>query len=107
MKNMMDILKQAKEMKSKIESLQAELETVEATAASGGGLVSVTLVGKGNLKDLFIDPSLLKDSEKEVLEDLILAAHNEAKKKLDEMMAEKTQAITAGLPIPPNLGSLF
>ncbi|WP_370931765.1 YbaB/EbfC family nucleoid-associated protein [Bartonella sp. DGB1] len=104
---MFGILKQAKEVQKKLKILQEELESIEATAQSGGGLVTITLIGKGTLKEINIDPSLLKENEKDVLEDLIVAAHTEAKKKLEEIIAEKSQSITEGLPIPPGLGSLL
>ncbi len=101
MRDMMGMMKQAKEMQSKMKALQDEIAELEVTANSGGGLVSVTLSGKGVLSGLKIDPSLVKEGEGEILEDLIIAAHNDAKGKLEALMAEKTQALTAGLPIPP------
>lgn len=101
MRDMMGMMKQAKEMQSKMKALQDEIAELEVTANSGGGLVSVTLSGKGVLSGLKIDPSLVKEGEGEILEDLIIAAHNDAKSKLEALMAEKTQALTAGLPIPP------
>lgn len=101
MRDMMGMMKQAKEMQSKMKALQDEIAELEVTANSGGGLVSVTLSGKGILSGLKIDPSLVKEGEGEILEDLIIAAHNDAKGKLEALMAEKTQALTAGLPIPP------
>ena len=100
MRDMMGMMKQAKELQSKMKAMQDEIATMEASASSGGGLVTVTLSGKGVLSALKIDPSLAKD-DVEILEDLIIAAHNDAKAKLDAAMAEKTQSLTAGLPIPP------
>ncbi len=100
MRDMMGMMKQAKEMQSKMKALQDEIAELEVTANSGGGLVSVTLSGKGILSALKIDPSLVKEGEGEILEDLIIAAHNDAKGKLEAVMAEKTQALTAGLPLP-------
>ena len=73
------------------------------TGQSGGGLVSVTLTGKGDMTSLKIDPSLFKEDDVEILEDLILAAHNEAKVKAETAMQEKTKELTAGLPIPPGM----
>ncbi|KXF79013.1 nucleoid-associated protein [Paramesorhizobium deserti] len=101
MRDMMGMLKQAKEMQAKMQAMQDEIANLEATGTSGGGLVSVTLSGKGVMSALKIDPSLLKEDEAEILEDLIVAAHNEAKTKIEALMAEKTQALTAGLPLPP------
>ncbi|RCS24996.1 YbaB/EbfC family nucleoid-associated protein [Phyllobacterium salinisoli] len=101
MRDMMGMLKQAKEMQAKMEAMQEEIANLEATGSSGAGLVSVTLSGKGVMSALKIDPSLLKEDETEILEDLIVAAYNEAKTRIDAVMAEKTQALTAGLPLPP------
>ncbi|KAI1691827.1 ybaB/EbfC DNA-binding family domain-containing protein [Ditylenchus destructor] len=84
-----------------MKAMQDEIANLEATASSGGGLVTVTLSGKGTLSALRIDPSLAKEDDVEILEDLIIAAHNDAKAKLEAEMAEKTQSLTAGLPIPP------
>ena len=83
--------------------MQDEIATLEATGQSGGGLVSITLTGKFEMKALKIDPSLIKADEAEILEDLILAAHNDAKNKVEQIMQEKTKALTAGLPIPPGM----
>ena len=74
---------------------------MEATGQSGGGLVTVTLTGKFEMKSLKVDPSLFKEDEVEILEDLILAAHNDAKAKVETAMKDKTSALTAGLPLPP------
>ncbi|GGA89171.1 MULTISPECIES: YbaB/EbfC family nucleoid-associated protein [Brucella] len=101
MRDMMGMLSKAKEMQAKMQALQEEIAALEATGNSGGGLVSVTLTGKGVMSALKIDPSLLKEDEAEILEDLIVAAHNEAKTKIETLMTEKTQALTAGLPLPP------
>lgn len=101
MRDMLGMMKQAKEMQAKMKVMQEEIANLETTASSGGGLVSVTLSGKGTLSALNIDPSMMKEGEAEILEDLIIAAHNDAKAKLEALMAEKTQALTAGLPIPP------
>ncbi len=103
MRDMMGMLSKAKEMQAKMQAMQEEIAQMEVSATSGGGLVSLTLLGKGTLTGLKIDPSLLKEGEGEILEDLIIAAHNDAKAKLEAMMAEKTQALTAGLPIPPGM----
>ena len=103
MKDIMGLMKQAKEMQAKMETMQAELAEAEAEGVSGGGLVKVVLSGKGEIRSISIDPSLLKEGEGEILEDLILAAHNDAKAKVEQLTAEKTQELTAGLPIPPGM----
>jgi hypothetical protein len=82
---------------------QAELESMLVDGESGGGLVKVTLTAKGELKSVRIDPSLLKADEKEILEDLIVSAHAQARAKADEAMAEKMKSITGGLQLPPGL----
>ena len=103
MKDLMGMMKQAKAMQEKMGNLQAEIASATATGQAGGGVVSVTLKGSGELESLNLDPSLLKADEKDILEDLIVAAHAEAKRKLDALIQEKTQALTAGLPLPPGL----
>jgi len=103
MKDFMGLMKQAKEMQAKMQEMQESLADIEAEGASGGGLVTVTLSGKGAMKAVRIDPSLLKEDEADILEDLILAAHNTAKEKLEAVIAEKTSELTAGLPIPPGM----
>ncbi len=103
MKDIMGMMSKVKEMQSKMEGMQAELETMEAQGTSGGGMVTVTLTGKGVMKGVTIDPSLLKEEEAEILEDLIVAAHNQAKESAEELAREKTAELTAGLPIPPGM----
>ena len=103
MKDLLGLMGKAKEMQAKFQAMQEEMTTLEATGQAGGGLVNVTLSGKFDMKSLKIDPSLFKESEIEILEDLLLAAHNEAKKKLEQQIQEKTQALTAGLPLPPGM----
>jgi DNA-binding YbaB/EbfC family protein len=103
MKDLLGLMGKAKEMQAKFQSMQEEIATLEASGQAGGGMVSVTLTGKFEMKSLKIDPSLLKEDEVEILEDLILAAHNDAKVKVEQIMQEKTKALTAGLPIPPGM----
>jgi DNA-binding YbaB/EbfC family protein len=100
------LMKQAQEMQSKMQDAQASLEELTVTGSSGGGLVSVTLNGKGVMQGLDVDSSLFAEDEKEILEDLIVAAHNEARTRMEDAAAEKMKEATAGLPIPPgmNLG---
>ncbi|WP_378944945.1 YbaB/EbfC family nucleoid-associated protein [Mesorhizobium sp. ANAO-SY3R2] len=103
MKDLLGLMGKAKEMQAKLQAMQEEVAQIEATGQSGGGLVTVTLSGKSEMKSLKIDPSLLKEGEGEILEDLIVAAHNDAKAKVEATMQEKTKALTAGLPIPPGM----
>ena len=103
MKDLMGLMGKAKEMQAKFEAMQQEVASIEATGQAGGGMVSVTLSGKMEMKALKIDPSLFKEDEVEILEDLILAAHNDAKSKVEAVLQEKTREMTAGLPIPPGM----
>ena len=103
MKDLLGLMGKAKEMQAKFQGMQDELALIEASGQAGGGLVSVTLSGKFEMKSLKIDPSLFKEDDVEVLEDLLLAAHNDAKAKVDAVMQEKTRELTAGLPIPPGM----
>ena len=100
MKDLLGMMSKAKEMQAKFQALQEEIAAMEATGQSGGGLVAVTLTGKFEMRALKIDPSLFKEDDVEVLEDLILAAHNDAKAKVEAAMQEKTRELTAGLPMP-------
>ena len=101
MRDIMGMMGKVKEMQAKMEKMQEEIAALEVSGTSGGGLVSVTLDGKGNLKGVKVDPSLFKEDDVEILEDLIVAAHKDAKDKAEAVTAEKTKALTAGLPIPP------
>ena len=103
MKDLMGLMGKAKEMQAKFEAMQQEVASIEAIGQAGGGMVSVTLSGKMEMKALKIDPSLFKEDEVEILEDLILAAHNDARGKADRLTQEKMGSITAGLPIPPGM----
>ncbi len=101
MRDLMGLMGKAREMQQKIEEMQQEIAGLEISGTSGGGLVTVVLSGKGEMKSLKIDPSLFKEEDVEILEDLVLAAHNEAKTRVEETVKEKSGAITAGLPLPP------
>jgi nucleoid-associated protein EbfC len=103
MKNLMDMMKQAKQLQEKMAEMQSAVEAVTETGSSGAGLVSVTLNGKGVLSALRIDPSLLKEGEGEILEDLIVAAHADAKTKIEAKLQEKMQEMAGGLQLPPGL----
>ena len=99
----MGMMKQAAELKSKMEAMQAELDQIEVEGAAGGGMVSVKITAKGELKAVTIDPSLMKPDEKEIVEDLVVAAHAEARRKAETLLAEKMKTLTGGLPLPPGL----
>lgn len=101
MKNLTNMLKQAQQMQTRMQEMQAKLEATLVEGAAGGGMVKVTLSGKGDLKRVSIDPSLMDD--REVLEDLIVAAHADAKQKVEAAMAEEMQKATAGLNLPGGL----
>lgn len=103
MKDIMGMMKKVQEMQSKMSALQDELETLEVQGSAGGGMVAVTMTAKGMVKSIAIDDSLLKAEEKEILEDLVMAAVNDARAKADHAAQEKMGSITAGLPIPPGL----
>ena len=103
MKDLMGLMKQAQAMQSRMQEMQEELERFEAEGVSGGGLVRVTLNGKGAMKVASIDPSLLKIEEKEIVEDLLVTAHEDARRKIEAAMQEKMKTISAGLPLPPGM----
>ena len=103
MVDFLGLMKQASELKSKMEAMQAELDRIEVEGAAGGGLLKLKLSGKGELKAAQIDDSLFKPDQKGILEDLIVAAHADARRKLEAVLAERMQALTGGLPLPPGL----
>jgi hypothetical protein len=103
MADFMGLMKQAAQLQSKMQALQAELDTIEVEGTAGGGLVSVKLTAKGDLKGTVIDDSLLKPSEKEILEDLLVAAHADARRKAEAVLQEKMKAATGGLALPPGM----
>lgn len=103
MKNFASMMKQAQELQGRMAEMQAEMERARIEGQSGGGLVVLTMNGKGDLAAIRIDPSLLKPEEAEILEDLIVAAHNDAKAKVERLMQEKMQSLTGGLPLPPGM----
>jgi hypothetical protein len=103
MADFMGMMKKAAELQSKMQAMQAELEAAEVEGVSGGGVVRVTLSGKGDLKGVKIDDSLFKPGEKEIVEDLLVAAHADARRKVESVVAEKMKSLTGGLPLPPGL----
>jgi nucleoid-associated protein EbfC len=100
MKNLGQLMKQAQEMQAKMAEIQAQLETVEMTGAAGGGMVQVTLNGKGDVKQVRLDKSLAVPEEIEVLEDLIVAAFNDARQKVSAHAETEMQKLTGGLKLP-------
>ena len=100
MKNLASLMKQASQMQSKMEEMQAKLETMEIQADAGAGMVTVTLNGRGDMRGIKIDPKLADPAEMEMLEDLIVAAHTEAKRKMDAVAAEEMQKVTGGMQLP-------
>ena len=103
MRDLMGIMKQAQAMQQKMQDVQAELDTIEVEGSSGGGFVKVTMTAKGQLKAVSIDPTLLVPDEKEIVEDLIVAAANDARAKAERTMQERMAEVTKGLPLPPGL----
>ena len=106
MKDLAGLMKQAQEMQARMGNMQAQLDDLEITGTSGAGLVKVTLSGKGSLKNLDVDASLIKPEDKEILEDLIVAAHADAKAKSEKAAADKMKEVMGDIPLPPgfNLG---
>ena len=103
MKNLGQLMKQAQEMQEKMAEMQESLVAIEIEGVAGAGLVTVVLNGKGEIRRLKIDPSLVKPEDAEILEDLIVAAHNDAKSKIEMRVQEKTQKLMGGLPLPPGM----
>jgi nucleoid-associated protein EbfC len=99
----MGMMKQAAQLQTKMQELQAELDRIEVEGAAGGGMVTVKLSAKGDLKGVKIDDSLMKASDKEILEDLLVAAHADARRKAEGVMQDKMKGLTGGLPLPPGL----
>src|SRR3712207_9123392 len=100
MKDIMGLMKQAQAMQQKLQDAQAELDTLEVEGTAGGGVVTVKVTGKGSLTAISIDPSLMNSDEKEILEDLIVAAMNDARGKADRAAQERMASLTKGLPMP-------
>ena len=100
MKNLGNLMKQAQQMQSKMAEMQGKMELMEVSGASGGGMVQVLINGKGEMRKLKIDPSLVDPNDIEVLEDLIVAAFNDAKGKVEATMAEEMQKLTGGMNLP-------
>jgi DNA-binding YbaB/EbfC family protein len=104
MADFLGMMKQAAQLQSKMKAMQDELDHVEVEGVSGGGLVTVRMTAKMDVKAVTIDPSLIKVHEREILEDLLVSAHNDARRKAEAAMQDKMQALTGGLGLPPGLG---
>ena len=103
MADMLGLMKQAQAMQTKMQEMQAELERTEVEGQAGGGMVRVTLTAKGQMKGLAIDDQLIKADEKVILEDLIVVAHEDARKKAERLMQEKMKELTGGLSLPAGM----
>jgi DNA-binding YbaB/EbfC family protein len=97
------LMQKAAQLQSKMQEMQAELDQVEVEGKAGGGLVTIKISGKGDMKGITIDASLMKPDEKEILEDLIVAAYTDARSKAEAVIQEKMKSLTGGLPLPPGL----
>jgi DNA-binding YbaB/EbfC family protein len=104
MADFLGMMKQAAELQSKMKALQEELDHVEVEGISGGGLVSVRMTAKMEVKAVKIDASLMKPDEREIVEDLVVTAFGDAKRKAEAAMQEKMAALTGGLKLPPGFG---
>jgi DNA-binding YbaB/EbfC family protein len=103
MTDFLGMMKQAAQLQAKMQELQAELDRTEVQGAAGGGMVTVTLTAKGALKAVKIDDSLVKPQDKEILEDLLVAAHADARRKAETLVEQKMTSLTGGIPLPPGL----
>src|SRR6266851_8913100 len=101
--DLMGMMKQASQLQAKMEAMQAELDRIEVEGTAGGGMVTVTMTAQGEVKSVNLDPSLMKPDEKEIIEDLIVAAHADARRKAEALRQEKMKNLTGGLPLPPGL----
>ena len=103
MADFLGMMKQATQLQAKMQEMQAELDQITVEGAAGGGKETVTLTAKGDLKGVRIDDSLVKPGEKEIIEDLVVAAHADARRKAEALLADKMKSLTGGLPLPPGL----
>ena len=103
MKNLGNMLKEAQKLQSRMAEMQTRLAETELTGTAGGGMVAVTLNGKGEMRRIKIDPALVDPNEVEILEDLIIAASNDAKARIETYVQEEMSKLTGGLNLPPGL----
>lgn len=107
MMSLTELLGKAREMQARMAEMQENLAVIDVDGMAGNGLVRCTLTGKGVMKALHIDESLLKNSEREILEDLIITAQNDAKQKLDARLSDEMNKLTSSLGLPPGLNLPF
>jgi DNA-binding YbaB/EbfC family protein len=107
MKNLGNLMKQAQEMQAKMAEMQDRLAELTVEGVSGGGMVTITLSGKSEMREIRIDPALLNGEEGEILEDLIVAAHADAKSKAEQRTADEMKELTGGLNLPPGFNMPF
>jgi nucleoid-associated protein EbfC len=103
MKDLFGMMKQVQEIQGRMQKMQEELQSMTVVGEAGAGMVKITLNGKGEMRGISIDSSIVRPDEVEMLEDLILAASQDARVKVEAMMQEKMQDVTGGLPLPPGL----
>lgn len=103
MRDLMGMMKKAQELQEKMGRMQEEMQRTEITGSAGGDMVSVTLNGKGDMKALSIDPGLVADGDVEIIEDLIIAAHADARARVEDEMKKRMEDMTAGMPLPPGM----
>jgi DNA-binding YbaB/EbfC family protein len=103
MADFLGLMKQATQLQAKMQEMQAELDQITVEGIAGGGMVAVTLTAKGDMKAVRIDPSLIKPEETEIVEDLLVAAHADARRKAEVLLQEKMKGLTGGLPLPPGM----
>src|SRR5438105_14432211 len=101
MADFLGLMKQATQLQTKMAEMQAELDQITVEGAAGGGMVTITMSAKGDLRGVRIDDSLVKPGEKEIIEDLIVAAHGHARRKTEAPLADKMKGLTSGRPLPP------
>src|SRR5205085_10750713 len=103
MADFLGLMKQATQLQTKMQEMQAELDQITVEGTAGGGMVSVTMSAKGDLKGVRIDDSLIKPGEKQIIEDLVVATHADARRNAEAAMADKMNSLAGGLPLPPGL----
>jgi len=103
MADFLGMMKQAAQLQSKMQEMQAELDHIEVEGTAGGGMVTVKMTAKGEVKTVKIDDTLIKPGDKEILEDLLVAAHADARRKAEDVMQDKMKGLTGGLSLPPGL----
>jgi nucleoid-associated protein EbfC len=103
MADFLGMMKQAAQLQSKMQEMQAELDHIEVEGTAGGGMVTVKMTAKGEVKTVKIDDTLINPGDKEILEDLLVAAHADARRKAEDVMQDKMKGLTGGLSLPPGL----